>query len=683
MPKMDDAALRALVLSRRDASSNRHDTEYSRNRREALAFYRGDPHSAYGTEEPGMSQVISRDTMEAVESMLPGLLKPFVSGDEVVRFEPTGPEDEDGAKQAGEYINYLFTRRNDGYGTISTSMKDGLLFRLGVAKVVREEVESYASENYAGLSDLELEALDQDKAVEIVAVEQDEMGLFSVQVQRKKSKGQIVVYCVAPDEFLFERHLASLMDSSFVGQQARRSVADLIAMGLPRKKCEALTTDSDDAYSAERAQRFDGEDSAGIETDTDASRMVRVTECYIRCDYEGNGKLVWRKLFLGGDSDDVLSNDPVDCHPYVAWTPIPIPHKLVGLSIHDLTRDIQLIKTALAREVQNNLYLSNRPMREVVDGQVNIDDVLNPRVGGVVRVKSLGSMREVVTPFTAAASMGIVEYYDTVREQRTGSTRYNQGMDADSLNKTATGISSIMAAASQRLEMVSRQYAEQFLKPLFLKMLELVCKHPDQQEVIRLRNEWVEMDPRQWSTEYDMTVTVGLGTGSREKMVMEIQQLLQIDAQIFQLQGGANGPLLDYAKLYGKLKALVEAMGLKGIENFYNDPEAQQDQQQPERPAQPDPAAAENAAAMAQMGHDQAKAEHDGQIKLQIAQMDNETKLELARIQAEVDLATAHMATLARSGDGPGADNTQAHETAEAPQYEQQEPMMEGPEGGY
>lgn len=669
MPKMDDDALRTLVIARRDSASNRLDSEYSKNRREALAFYRGDPSVAYGNEEEGLSKVVSRDTMEAVESMLPGLARPFVSGDEVVRFDPTGPEDEESAKQASEYVNYLFTRRNDGYSIVMTSLKDGVLFRLGIGKVVREEGETFKAETYQCLNDMELQALQQDEGFEIISAEQTPMG-WSVQGQRKSKKGKIAVYCVPPDEFLFERHLARLEDANFLGQESRRSVADLIAMGLDPEKCKSLTSDNDTAYNTERTERFQGENSIPLTPDTDLTRMVRVTECYIHCDYEGNGKPVWRKLFLGGGNDAILSNEAVDGHPYVTWTPIPIPHKLVGLSIHDLTRDIQLIKTALAREIQNNLYLTNRPMREVVEGQVNIDDVLNPRVGGVIRAKQAGMVRDLVTPFTAGSSMAVIEYYDQVREQRTGSTRYNQGLDADSLNKTATGIANIMAAAGQRMEMIARQYAENFLKPLFLKMLELVCKYPDQKEVIRLRNQWVEMDPREWSTEYDMSVTVGLGTGSRDKMVAEIQQLLQIDAQILQLQGGAVGPLVDYEKIYGKLKALTEAMGLKGIEKFYNDPEGYQPP-----PPQPNP--------------EDGKAQIEANVKLQIAQMDNAAKIEVAKINGEVELMKARLQVPApidaasfgepeMLGDGPGPDNTPMHEMAEAPQFEAGEGMMEG-----
>lgn len=671
MAKMSPDALRSLVVARRDGSNNRLDSEYSKNRREALAFYRGDSHAAYGVDEPGMSKVISRDTMEAVEAMLPQLMKPFVSGDEVVRFEPVGPEDEESSKQASEYINYLFTRKNDGYSIIHTSLKDGLLFRLGVGKVVREEVENYKTENYTGLNELQLQAIQMDKNVEITSAEQTLEG-FDVQVQVKAAKGKVTVYCIPTDEFLFERHLSSLDDATFVGQSSRRPIADLISMGLDKKKCMALTSDEDVSSTSERSERFKGESSLSTESDNDLARMVNVTECYVKCDYEGNGSLVWRKVFIGGGSDEILLNESADCHPYVAWTPIPIPHKLVGLSVHDLTRDIQLVKTALQREMMNNVYLTNRPMREVVEGQVNIDDVLKPRVGGVVRVKNVGMMREVTTPFMAGNSLSLVEYFDTTREQRTGSTRYNQGMDADSLNKTATGISSIMAAAGQRMEMFARQYAEQFLKPLFLKMLELVCKHPDQKEVIRLRNEWVEMDPRQWSTEYDMTVTVGLGTGTREKMVGEIQQLLAIDQQILQLQGGAKGPLVDYDKIYGKLKKLTEAMGLKGIENFYNDPAEYQ-----APPEQQDTSQA-----------DAAKMEAD--VKIEIAKIDSATKIRVAEINGEVELLKARMTPPELAPEvgpeepemqGYGPDEMPMHEGMEQPQFEAQEPMLEGDYG--
>jgi phage tail tube protein FII len=191
-------------------------------------------------------------------------------------------------------------------------------------------------------------------------------------------------------------------------------------------------------------------------------------------------------------------------------------------------------------------------------------------VGGVVRVKAPGMIREMVAGSWQQVA-GMIEYYDGIREQRTGSTRYNQGMDADSLNKTATGISIIQNASTQRAELVARQFAE-FLREVFRKLLKLVSTHQDKAEVIRLRGEWVEIDPREWKNGFDMSVAVGLGTGNKDQVVAHLTNLLQIDKQIVELQGGANGPLLTMEGIYNKLKRMVEAMDLKGIEQYYNDP---------------------------------------------------------------------------------------------------------------
>jgi hypothetical protein len=318
--------------------------------------------------------------------------------------------------------------------------------------------------------------------------------------------------------------------------------------------------------------------------------MVWVDECYIKCDCEGKGVLEWYKVLLGGSQSTVLSNEKVEDHPYSAWTPIPVTHKLVGMSIHDVTRDIQMNKTAIQRESNNALYLANRPMRQVLDGQVNMDDLLNPQVGGVVRVKQMDAISPLPSggevAFSASAQM--IEYWDSVREARTGVTRYNQGMDSQSLNKTATGMNIIASASQQRQELVARQYAE-FLKDVFRKLLGLVSQHGDQKEVIRLRGKWVEVDPSDWKSNYDMTVSVGLGTNNKDQLVGQLQMLLNLDAQIVQLQGGAEGPIVTMSNVYEKLKKLQEAVGLKG-DKYYTDPtEAQQGPQPQDGPPQPDP----------------------------------------------------------------------------------------------
>jgi hypothetical protein len=620
MANMTDEELRQLVLKRRAASGGRFTTNQTDARKEALQFYRGDNLDLYGDSGAGLSTVVSRDTMEAVESMLPGLVKPFVAGDETVRMEPRGPEDEDAARQATEYLNWRFSRDNNAFRVIYDAMKDGLLSRLGVAKVVHEEVEDYEVESYQGIDAIQVQALAADKSLEVLEpiIHDQETDLFDVKVQSLKPCTYYRVFIIAPDEFLHEERLASLDDATFLAHKSRKPVGDLIAMGLDKKKCERLK--AADGGGLEREERFRG-DTTEEQLDTDdLARVVDVLEAYIRCDYEKRGSLSWRKVWIGGEGNEavLLSNEEIDDHPFVAWTPIPLPHKLVGLSIHDVTRDIQMQKTALMREMLNNMYLTNRPQREVVEGQVNIEDLLNPSVAGVVRVKQAGMIRDMVVPFVAEKAYGLIEYLDGVREQRTGSTRYNQGMDADSLNKTATGISIIQNASTQRAELVARQFAE-FLRDVFKKLLALVSTHQDKAEVIRLRGEWVEIDPREWRNGFDMSVAVGLGTGNKDQMIAHLTNLLEIDKGIVELQQGANGPLLSMENIYEKLKRMVEAMGLKGIESYYTDPKNNgEQQQQPEQQADPnsDPAV----------------------IK---ARIDAEAKIEVATIGAEKDIIIA------------------------------------------
>ncbi len=564
------ADFRSLVVRRRDACVQFRDGDPAKARKEALQFYRGDNLALYGDSGPGMSTVVSRDTMEAVESLLPSLVKPFVASDEAVRFEPTGPEDEEGADQATDYCNFVFSTHNNAFKVIYDAMKDGLLFRLGVTKTVVEEVEEGAPETYEGLDEAQVEAIRAAKPDFTGKFVQDEAsGTFSVTLPPKKVK-RYRVHVIAPDEFLYEERLACLSNATFLGHRKTITVGDLIDLGVDEAKARGLTSGEP---SQEQDDRFQNEDKQDESNRNDLAREVEVDECYIRCDYSGEGVLEWRKVMLGGSSSTVLLNEAADDHPYSAWTPIPVPHKLVGLSIHDLVRDIQMNKTAVQREVNNAMYLANRPMREVLEGAVNIDDLLNPTVGGLVRVKQPNAVNLLETGGEAmlGAAFQLIEYFDTLREARTGVTRYNQGMDTESLNKTATGMSIIANASQQRQELIARQFAE-FLKDVFRKLLGLVSAHATEGEYIRLRGQWVQVDPSDWKTSYDMTVTVGLGTNNKQQLVGNMLQLIGLDEKIIQLQGGAQGPLVTMQNVHEKLKRLVEAMDLKSADAYYTDP---------------------------------------------------------------------------------------------------------------
>lgn len=636
---MKAADLRQLIIKRRDASFKHVNGELSRVRKEAMQFYRGDNLSVYGDSGDGLSTVVSRDLMEAIESMMPSLVKPFVSGDEVVRFDPTGPEDEEPAKQATEYVNYLFANHNDPFRIIYDSIKDGLLARYGAAKVVYETVQESKFERYQALTQEEVEAVSADDKQTVVGdtIEQNQDGTFNVRVQVTGKRPMYRVIVIPPEQFLYEARLASLDEATFLAHHEEKPVGDLIAMGLPKAKCQALQPGQPQSMEDDERFRYDN-DQENL-SDDDPARKVWVDECYIRCDYEGDGTLQWRRVIVGGNDTTILLDEEADDHPFEGWTPIPEPHKLVGMGVYDLVRDIQMQKTALKREGLNALYLANRPMREVVEGQVNIDDLLSPSVGGVVRVKQAG----MVTPIPSGGegvmqqSLAMVEALDAEREARTGVTRYNQGMDANSLNKTATGVSIITNASQQRQELIARQYAESFLKGVFRKLLKLVSRYQDKAEVIRLRGEWVEMDPRDWKTGYDMSIAVGLGTGNKDQQIAHLNALTQVQAQIAQAQDGLDGPILTWENVFATVKMYPELMGLKGAEKFFTDPAKQQEDGGEQ---QPDPEQAAQAQA-AQQAQEQQAAEQERHAA-ELAQK-HDTAVETARISAEASVTVARI----------------------------------------
>lgn len=570
---------RDLVVRRRDSCVNFKDGKAGRERREALKFYRGDNLSDYGDSGDGLSTVVSRDTMEAIEGVMPPLVRPFVAGEEVVSFEPIEKNDTEAAQQATDYVNHVFRRHNSVLDVAQTGLKDGLLFRLGVAKTVMEECDEGSPEDYAGLTLEDLDELRLSGAELAGPAIQDEVtGLFNVTIAPKKVR-KFRVHIIAPEEFLYEERLASLDQATFLGHSKQITLADLIDMGIDEKKAKGLS--SGRPQTQDRDDRYEDEDETEYDDD-DLARPIWVDECYIRCDYEQTGVLEWRKVLLGGSQSTILSNEKADGHPYSAWTPVPIPHKLVGLSLADLTKDIQLQRTAIKREAMNALYLANRPMREVVDGQVNLDDLLNPTVGGVVRVKQTGQVRELPSGGTGVLNnvMAMDEALSAEREARTGVTRYNQGMDANSLNKTATGMSIISNNSQQRQELVARQFGE-FLKDIFERLLALVSQHADPADVERLRGK--PFIP--WPTDYDTNVSVGLGTNNKDQLVGHLMALSQMYERIIALQQGIQGPLVTAANVYEVMKRLPEAMGLKG--DFFTDPSQQQALPPQEEPVDP------------------------------------------------------------------------------------------------
>lgn len=650
--RMDETELKAIVASEIRSALGYMGSSVSEERADNWDRYYAKP---YGNEREGYSQVVSTDVMDTIEWIMPSLMRIFGAGDEVVRFEPVGPEDEEQAKQATDYTNHVFSKDNPGILILHSWFKDALVAKNGFVKFWWDVSEDWKRERYEGLSDDGLALLIQDPDAEIVELTTNSgeatdpttgqpvpVTTHDVVVKRKRTKGRVCIEPVPPEEFLIDSDAKDIENARFVGHRKRYTVSALREEGVPQEIIDKLPKGDGSLPMSEEAisRRLESEETITGDSQSqlnEAMRTVWVTEAYIRVDYDGDGIAEMRKVRVAGDTAEIIENDEWDgMVPFADLTPIPVPHKFIGIAVADLVKDLQLIKTTVLRQYLDGLYIANNPRTEVKQDQiVDPGEVTNSKAGGIVRTTGVGpALFPIQTAFVGPAALQGLEYIDTLRENRTGVTRYNQGIDANSLNKTATGVNQIMTAAQQRIELIARVFAETGVKRLFKGILGLICQYQDKARMIRLRNQWVPMDPRGWDSEYDVTVTVGLGNGNRDQLAMQIQQLMGLQFQAVQFQGGIQGPFVTGENLFNAVEKYVQAIGLKTAEPYFTDPT-----NAPPVPPKPDP---EMVKAQAQLQLEQQKAQQQFQLKQQEAQQ--KAQLEIIQAQADIEVMRQKMA---------------------------------------
>jgi hypothetical protein len=587
------------ICSMEIEAAQSHAATLSAARKDALDSYLG---KNTRPAKEGQSNIVTRETCETVEWILPQLLKVFVSSDQVVRFEPNGPEDVAYAEQATDFCNFIWSRQNNGFLIAHNWFKDALLFRLGCIKVWWLDEPKVSHHDLYGVSLAQIQLLTKDPGIEIAnadpvdppvtGLDGQPMQLFDVRLTRTRPDGHVCVECVPPEEFIFLPSCKVQGDPG-QGQRCRKTQSDLIAMGFDAAMVDDLPTADDDDENAERSHRFDPSTLETIPRDSRdrASRWIELVEWYTKLDADGDGYAEFLKVTLAGTNHSVLLDvEEVDQPPFALLSPILMPHKLDGLSIADLVADLQEIKTAITRQSLNSLYLANKPRNWVVEGQVNLLDYLSHEAGGAVRVKAPGMIGELNTTFVAQASFPMLEYIDRTLETRSGISKLAQGIDADVLKggasaaQTATGVAALQSAAAVRIELVARVFAETGLKHAFGLILKLVTQYQQQAKVIRLRNQWVEMNPADWDGEYDVTTEVGLGTGSKQEQLAQLTAIKVAQEAILQ-QGGLG--LVTPKEYFNTLGKMVQLSGLKNVDQYFLDPSQQP--QTPPQPPQPDP----------------------------------------------------------------------------------------------
>ena len=589
---MDDAELQAIVTQDLTDAVSYVDSDLSPTRAKGTEYYRGD---LFGNEVEGNSKVVAMEVRDTVSAMLPSLMRVFFNSENVVEFAPRGPEDVKMAQQATDYANYVFQNDNNGFLTSYAIFKDALVRKCGIAKFWWEDEEKVRIEEYTGLDDQTLEMLMQEPGAEVKIVVSypdpaiDEMQISTidpmtgqpvmappamvhdVQIKRITKDGRIKIMAVPPEELLLDRRARSFDDATIIAHRQMATMADLLAMGYDQDEIEEnLSTtdlDSNDEYLARQplSTTFGTNDAANP-----MMRRVLYIEAYSRVDFDGDGIAELRKVCCMGGGYKVVRNLPASYIPFADFPCDPEPHTspLEAMSIFDITRDLQEIKSEILRNTLDSLAQSIHPRTAVVEGQVNIDDVLNNETGAIIRMRAPGMVQPLTTPFVGQAAFPMMEYMDQIKEDRTGMSKAAMGLNADALqSSTKAAVNATINASQGRIELTARILAEG-MKKLFKGILFLATTHQDKARMVRMRNEWVSIDPRFWDTSMDANINIALGNGDTNEKLQALMMIMSKQEQILQQLGPTN-PLVTPQQFSNTLRKIVELSGFKDSTSFF------------------------------------------------------------------------------------------------------------------
>jgi hypothetical protein len=644
---LTDEEILGLVESEINGSSDYMDSEISQQREKAMEYFYGEP---FGNEEDGRSQVVVTDVQDTLMWMMPSLMRIFTAGEKIVNFVPEGPEDEAIAEQATNYVNHVFYKQNDGFMVLYNFFLDALMQKVGVVKHFWEELEETTTESYQNLTDQEYSLLMQDDDIDIVEhsetieikeqpdpqtgmmVEYEEV-THDVTFARREIKGKVTVENVPPEEFLINRGAKTLEDARFICHRSHKSRSELIKMGYDQEVVDSLpgyVGGADDITTSQEYMARHAYDSTDVypnQAAADSEIIVQIYESYMKIDMDGSGISVLHKICHAGD--ELLDIEPIDQLPFSTICPIPIPHKFYGLSVAETVQDIQLIRSTLTRNLLDNMYLANNGRFQVVEGQVNIDDLLTSRPGGIVRTRSPNALQPIQTPALQNYSFQMLEYWENIKTGRTGVNPQTQGLSADLLKShvTAGAANSAMTNAQGRLELIARIFADTGVRNMFKSIYNLVQKYEDRNKIVRLDNVYYEIDPSSWKENMDVNIEVGIGYGNQD---IKVQAMTNLSTMLQQVAPQIPG-LVTPENAYNFVRNMATELGIKNIDKFISVPPP---------PQQEGPSAQDQLAqAQAQALIVQAQAQQlEAEVKAKELEL-KAAKVELERVEIEHEMA--------------------------------------------
>lgn len=681
MAELDDmAGLIAHVARLKDAAVD-YLAEQSKARQEAMEYYEGVMKDL--PAEEGRSSAVSNDIRANLKKVMPSIMRTICGGGDVVKYLPVGQEDEDGAKQATEYINLIGPAEFDVETAIYDVIHEAALLKTGIIKWCAYRQKQVSIRKYTDQPTEAVVGLFDDPSVEITDYSESEetdpdvlaaypdAARHSFTLRRIKDVVRPRLEAVERGSFLITPGADEIETAELVGEELVLTRSKLVEMGYDKGLVWGLTRD-DGLKDDDQAR--DGEDYTEARRETvKALQLVRVWEVYVRLDRDNDGIAeLYRIVFGSGSSETeshtVLGFEKVDEAPYASVVIERQPGQFEGRSLFDDLKPVMRIKTAVLRSTMDNIYATlNRRVAYQSQAVENPEVLTNGKFGAPIELKPGYKLSDAVDweeiPFTAEKSFAMLEYWDRVATDRTGITDASGGLEADDVNGTsATAANLLSERGIAQADMMVRTIAQGGLRKAFRGLLKLVIAHSDGPRTVRMNGEWVQYDPRVWNAEMDCEVNIGLGGGTKERDMAVLQVIYGLQKELL-LAMGADNVFVKPDQLYNTLEKITETAGFPSAQPYFTSPDPQEVQAKlDEQKNAPDP--------------EVVKIEAKGRVDAQLAQMQAQTTLQLEQakldIQAQSERMKAEVARDKETAQMQADLATRQQESAMAAQLEAQ-----------
>ncbi len=651
------------------------DGEMTNQRTKAKEYYNA---QALGNEEEGRSQFVVSEVRDAVVGVIPSILRVIFGAERAVEFAPTSAEKSEQAEQVSDYISHIFSEINGGFMKSHSVLKDGLIGKMGVFKYWWDDTSKVSAHRIEGIAESKLEMLAQEDGVELQRVEgvtpaqppqQALLGpdgqpagpgspgaeaTYNVDITYTERDGLPRIAAIPPEEFLFSRNARSLAEANFVGHRTEKTTGELLEMGVSLEDIKEFGgTDNRLVQGMENQARVATLDQVYDEPEQgEANERHLYIEGYIRYDFDGDGIAELRRVCTIGIAHHIISNDPIDEAPFAIYSPDPEPHTMVGKSWADRTMDLQRVKSMLTRSVLDSLALSIFNRIGYVEGDANVDDIMNNEIGAPIRMRTINGILPISHEFKGKEAFPLFDYFDQISEKRTGRMSNGAALDSDALqSSTKSAVNAAITGAQEQTELLARFFAEDTLKPLFRGLMKLFIQHQPKRTTIRLRGKWVDIDPREWDQNMDVVVKVALGSTLVEQKVAILSELAAEQKEVIATLGPTN-PIYTMAQFAATRKKILNLQGFKDTREFLNDVDP--NWQPPEQPPQESEAQVlakatlevekmktEKELAMKAAQFEFEKEKHADEMLLKREQMELDAELKKYEIDSKANLAAA------------------------------------------